>query len=84
MSWDIEMCGPPMRYYFIMSPHHGGTIMSPEHIDRFRREVEFMQHKWAELLEEDPFYNPNLNIAVADFTMAFPPRRRAPWQVGRE
>ena len=92
---DVDLCLRirELGYRNVWAPHallfhhesaSRGDDQSPEHIDRFRREVEFMQYKWGEMLQDDAFYNPNLNIAVGDFTLAYPPRRRAPWQVGRE
>ena len=33
----------------------------------------------AKRLEHDPAYNPNLSLASADFTLAFPPRLTNPW-----
>ena len=33
---------------------------NPEKIERFKREVDFMQVRWGKTLEQDPFYNPNL------------------------
>ncbi len=46
--------------------------------DRFRREVEYVQSKWGELLQNDPAYNPNLTLTINDFTLALPPRPWAP------
>lgn len=37
---------------------------------RFRREVEFMQRRWHEVLEAgDPYYNPNLTLMKSDFSL---------------
>jgi len=47
---------------------------------RFEAEIAFMHEKWGDLLEHDPAYNPNLSLASADFTLAFPPRLSVPWR----
>jgi glycosyltransferase involved in cell wall biosynthesis len=57
-----------------------GSDEAPERVKRFQSEIEFMIYKWGETLENDLFYNPNLNIATADFTLSFPPQRKKAWQ----
>jgi glycosyltransferase involved in cell wall biosynthesis len=47
---------------------------------RFLKEVEFMNLRWGSRLENDPYYNPNLNIKRGDFTLAWPPRLKKPWR----
>ena len=56
-----------------------GSDQTPGNIARFEREWSFMRQKWGNLLDIDPFYNPNLNIVSADFSLSFPPRRRPSW-----
>jgi GT2 family glycosyltransferase len=46
---------------------------------RFQQELRYMQQRWAELLCDDPFYNPNLDLTDELFTLAFPPRLAPPW-----
>jgi glycosyltransferase involved in cell wall biosynthesis len=46
---------------------------------RFLAEVEYMNQKWGDALESDPFYNPNLSLGEKLFTLAFPPRLSKPW-----
>ncbi len=48
-----------------------GSDISEEKRARFVGEVETMMERWGEALENDPYYNPNLNREAADFT----PRR---------
>lgn len=45
---------------------------TPEKKERFRKEVEFMQAKWGELLTADPYYNPNLTKDREDFSIGMP------------
>jgi glycosyltransferase involved in cell wall biosynthesis len=47
---------------------------------RFLAEIEYMNAKWGEALQSDPFYNPNLSLGDDLFTLAFPPRRTQPWK----
>ena len=47
---------------------------------RFLAETDYMNAKWGHLLRSDPFYNPNLSLEEADFTLAFPPRVTKPWR----
>ncbi|MGI8819366.1 MAG: glycosyltransferase family 2 protein [Chthoniobacterales bacterium] len=48
---------------------------------RFVREVGYMQERWGHLIEADPYYNPNLSIAIDhQFKLAFPPRTEKPWK----
>ncbi len=51
-----------------------GYENTPEKIARFKREESFMKERWGALLERDPFYNPNLSLVNAPFTLAYPPR----------
>ncbi|MGI8436358.1 MAG: glycosyltransferase family 2 protein, partial [Chthoniobacterales bacterium] len=47
---------------------------------RFLAEIDFMNAKWGETLQRDPFYNPNLSLGENLFTLAFPPRLTKPWK----
>jgi GT2 family glycosyltransferase len=47
---------------------------------RFEAEIRYMRETWGESLQFDPAYNPNLSLASADFTLAFPPRISFPWR----
>ena len=53
-----------------------GAEDTPEKIARFQREVALMRERWAELLDRDPAYNPNLSLDIRDTAaeLAFPPR----------
>lgn len=42
---------------------------------QFRSEVALLRTRWAAVLDDDPFYNPNLSLR-RQFAPAFPPRRR--------
>jgi O-antigen biosynthesis protein len=46
-----------------------------ENAVRFDREIRLLHTKWAEWIENDPGYNPNLSLAHESFPLAWPPRR---------
>jgi len=56
-----------------------GSDFRPEHLQRFRAEISYMRGQWGDLLENDPYYNPNLTLDRSDFSLAFPPRAIRPW-----
>jgi glycosyltransferase involved in cell wall biosynthesis len=64
--------------------HHESTSRgfdnsAPKQV-RFLAEVDYMKSKWGDILQRDPFYNPNLSLDENLFTLAFPPRTTKPWQ----
>lgn len=87
---DIDLCikirergfrivwTPFAELYHLESASRGSDV-APEKAERFAREARFMMAKWGHLLENDPFYNPNLTLQRTDFRMAFPPRVTRPW-----
>jgi GT2 family glycosyltransferase len=46
-----------------------GTENTPEKVERFNREIQFMKSKWGETLLYDPCYSPNLTLAREDFSL---------------
>ncbi len=56
-----------------------GYETTPEKFTRFEGEVETMKLRWAKVLLEDPYYNPNLTLLHEDFGFAYPPRVEKPW-----
>src|SRR3546814_16861571 len=51
-----------------------GYENTPEKIERFKREESFMQDRWKDALDSDPYYNPNFTLHGTPFTLAYPPR----------
>lgn len=43
--------------------------MSPEKKIRLDRESEMMKEKWKDLIDNDPYYNPNLSKSRFDFSL---------------
>ncbi|WP_277187165.1 glycosyltransferase family 2 protein [Caballeronia sp. BR00000012568055] len=59
--------------------HHESATRSSDlsgpNAERFRRDIETMRARWGSLIEQDPYYNPNLALSgAAAFSLAFPPR----------
>lgn len=51
-----------------------GTDDTEEKARRARRELDYMQQRWGQLMWEDPAYSPNLSGEFDDFSLAWPPR----------
>lgn len=66
---------PFARLYHHESASRGAED-SPEKVERFRGEVALMRQRWADVLDNDPAYNPNLSLEVEATAsqLAFPPR----------
>jgi GT2 family glycosyltransferase len=53
-----------------------GSDMAPEKFERFARETQLIKKRWADIIERDPAYNPNLSLnAHQPFSLASPPRK---------
>lgn len=92
---DVDLCLRIRErgYLIVWTPHaelfHHESVtrgwdLAPEHIDRYKAECAFMQQRWGETLQRDPYYNPNLSFEFPDFGLAFPPRIAKPWLVSKE
>jgi GT2 family glycosyltransferase len=63
--------------YAVLYHHEHGTRKKydyKERLIRLKKDVDYMKKKWGSLLNEDPFYSPNLSLDRANFVLAFPPR----------
>ncbi len=88
---DIDFCLRLREagYWIVWTPHanlihhestsRGFDDSTPKQV-RFLAEVDYMKAKWGDILQHDPFYNPNLSLGENLFTLAFPPRTSKPWQ----
>ena len=58
--------------------HHESTSRGYEITDeqkqRFAKESDYMIETWADVIERDPYYNPNLTRFDPNFNLAWPPR----------
>jgi GT2 family glycosyltransferase len=63
--------------------HHEGFTrgLGAAHGSRrqFKREKQYMRRRWRAALQGDPYYNPNLNLEPADFSLSAQPRLQKPW-----
>jgi glycosyltransferase involved in cell wall biosynthesis len=88
---DIDFCLRLREagYWIVWTPHaelihhesssRGFDDSTPKQV-RFLAEVDYMKAKWGDMLQRDPFYNPNLSLGENLFALAFPPRTTKPWQ----
>jgi GT2 family glycosyltransferase len=87
---DVDLCLRVREkgYRIIFTPyarlcHHGsasrGHDSEVNNAEQFKTEVEFMQRRWGDVLQNDPYYNPNLSLLWPNFELAFPPRCTKPW-----
>jgi GT2 family glycosyltransferase len=82
---DIDFClrASASGYKVIWTPfaeliHHEsvtrGSDDTPDKIARFRSETAFMQKRWGETMQRDPFYSPDLTLSAEDFSLSWNPR----------
>ncbi|WP_312363379.1 glycosyltransferase family 2 protein [Ensifer sp.] len=83
---DVDLCLRALDagYRNVFTPfaeliHHEsltrGKEDTPQKIQRFRSEVEFMNRRWGDRLVHDPWYSINLTLKYEDYSLSFPPRR---------
>jgi GT2 family glycosyltransferase len=51
-----------------------GTDLTGRQAVRFKQELTHMRHRWADRLDRDPYWNPNLSLHTRDVLLACPPR----------
>jgi GT2 family glycosyltransferase len=82
---DVELCVRLRQngWRIIWTPavemyHHESTSVgkhnAPHRFALFQLEVKLMRERWGDLLDADPFYNPNLSLVSLNYMLAFPPR----------
>ena len=63
--------------------HHESISRGPEDdpakVARFNAEVDLALERWADVLDDDPAYSPNLTLDATSFTIAIQPRLTPPW-----
>ncbi|AQQ41706.1 glycosyltransferase family 2 protein [Burkholderia cenocepacia] len=47
---------------------------TPEKMERFVKEIDFVKNRWGDALWNDPFYSPNLSIDSTEFVITMSPR----------
>lgn len=63
---------PHARLIHHESVSRGGDN-TPEKLARFASEEKYMHERWGNALRNDPFYNPNLSLTAADWTLSAVP-----------
>lgn len=51
-----------------------GNDLHPDKIERFEKEIKYMNEKWGNIIQNDPAYSPNLTLIAEDFSLSWPPR----------
>jgi glycosyltransferase involved in cell wall biosynthesis len=88
---DVDFCLKlrAKNYFNVWTPfavlvHHESPSRGPdttaETKPRFTKECNWMLETWGDVLQQDPYFNPNLSLDTHNFDLAFPPRRVKPWQ----
>ncbi|MHB1653156.1 MAG: glycosyltransferase [Desulfitobacteriaceae bacterium] len=62
---------PQVKLYHFESKSRGYED-TPEKMQRFIGEVNYMKEQWRNFLARDPFYNPNLTLDREDFSLGMP------------
>ncbi|MCW3124334.1 MAG: glycosyl transferase family 2 [Flavipsychrobacter sp.] len=62
---------PDVELYHYESATRGHPHQSKESFERHVREIAMFKSKWDKYIKNDPYYNPNLNLGVHDFSMDF-------------
>jgi glycosyltransferase involved in cell wall biosynthesis/Flp pilus assembly protein TadD len=70
---------PHAQLRHLESASRGVDTDKAESLARLEGDEERLRERWGELLDNDPFYNPNCALEMGHFGLAFPPRRRKPW-----
>jgi O-antigen biosynthesis protein len=82
---DVDLCIRVRRqgWRILWTPavemyHHESASLgkhnAPQRQALFDQERKLMREMWGDLLDTDPFFNPNLSLATPYYTLAFPPR----------
>lgn len=82
---DIDLClklvergyrnlwTPYAELYHCESASRGSDLARAK-AARFRREVAVMRQRWGDVLDHDPYWNPNLSLNATGISLSFPPR----------
>jgi glycosyltransferase involved in cell wall biosynthesis len=57
-----------------------GPDFTPARRGVFQKECEYMMERWSALMNNDPYYNPNLSLNLTKAGFAKPPRTTKPWE----
>jgi len=74
------LCDPDITLIHKESRSRGRDDAGPR-AERLAREAALMRDRWGEVLDNDPFYSPNLSLDGAPFSLAQTPRTPPPWRL---
>lgn len=81
---DIDLClRVRERGYLVAWTPHAVLIHHESASRGFRPELSasvYMRERWGPVLDDDPYYNPNLSLKTHLIRLAAPPRRPFPWR----
>ena len=91
---DIDLClriresglrvvWTPFAELYHLESASRGQDRTPEQIARAMAEADYMRDRWGNLLDNDPFYNPNFRRDSHIGRLAIPSRREKPWRQQR-
>lgn len=70
---------PHAELYHYESLSRGDPNQTPESAARNNAEVTYMRAQWGPVLDNDPFYSPNLSLDTESFDIAAMTRVQKPW-----
>jgi len=88
---DVDLClrirqrgylivyAPLAELYHHESASRGSDLIRARRPE-FEREIRHVAQRWAGVIANDPYFNPNLSLFQSSPTLAFPPRQRHPWR----
>lgn len=88
---DVDYCLRVRNagYRVVWTPHavlyHHESVSrgkedTPTQQRRFKAEVSHMRKRWAHVMQNDPYYNPNLSYLQPDFSLSATPETAQPWR----
>jgi glycosyltransferase involved in cell wall biosynthesis len=75
----LNVWTPHALLYHHESPSRGLDHEDPVKNARSQREVAYVRSQWGQVLDNDPFFNPNFSVFSRYCELAAPPRRIRPW-----
>lgn len=79
-SAGYDIIWTPYAQLYHLESATRGSDEAPEHLERSMLEQEYMKTRWGAMLQNDPYYSPNLTYESENYGLAFPPRVNKPWR----
>lgn len=79
--WAIDYClRLREKGYRVVFTPYAELVRMEDSREAPAEDQERFRTKWAEAIERDPAYNPNLSLERGGYGLAWPPRTRRPWR----